>query len=245
MILQRDTTDCGPACLAFVARHYGLKLSVARLRSVCGTDSMGSTALGVVEAAQELGFSAKGVRGAEDCLDRIPKPAIAHCRMRGVHEHFVVLTRVKKNRVDVMDPAVGKVGDWSREEFLKQWSGVLVLLAPGATLNAADFRSSIGIYDRYWRLLWPHRLVLLQAFFGAVIATVLSLSSSFYVGQIVDRVIPDGSTSLLQLLSVAMILVLVVRLGITCAQSILMMRVGQVLDSGLMVGYFRHLGLTK
>ncbi len=56
---QRDITDCGAACLAFVATHHRKTLPVARLRQLAGTNQRGSTALGLVEAARQLGFTAK------------------------------------------------------------------------------------------------------------------------------------------------------------------------------------------
>jgi len=60
---QRDITDCGAACLGFVAAHYRKVFPIARLRQLAGTNQKGSTALGMVEAARQLGFTAKGVKG--------------------------------------------------------------------------------------------------------------------------------------------------------------------------------------
>ena len=60
-VKQRDITDCGAACLASVAAHYRLKLPVSRIRQIAGTDTRGTNALGMVEAAVQLGFESKGV----------------------------------------------------------------------------------------------------------------------------------------------------------------------------------------
>jgi ATP-binding cassette subfamily B protein len=65
---QRDHTDCGAACLGYVAAHYRKALPVARLRQLTGTNQKGSTALGMVEAARQLGFTAKGVKGGVEAL---------------------------------------------------------------------------------------------------------------------------------------------------------------------------------
>jgi len=77
-IKQRDITDCGAACLASVAGHYRLKIPVSRIRQIAGTDKRGTNALGMVTAAEQLGFDAKGVKGGIDALPKIPLPAIAH-----------------------------------------------------------------------------------------------------------------------------------------------------------------------
>ena len=36
------------------------------------------TFYGIIEAAEKMGFSAKGVKGGLDAIDKIPLPAIAH-----------------------------------------------------------------------------------------------------------------------------------------------------------------------
>ncbi|QWH69556.1 hypothetical protein EXW41_27905 (plasmid) [Bacillus wiedmannii] len=40
-IKQHDLQDCGPACLAMISRHYGLSLSISKIREVSGTDLKG------------------------------------------------------------------------------------------------------------------------------------------------------------------------------------------------------------
>jgi ATP-binding cassette subfamily B protein len=62
-IKQRDITDCGAACLASIATHYHLQLPVSRIRQYAGTDKRGTNVLGLIEAAERLGFQAKGAKG--------------------------------------------------------------------------------------------------------------------------------------------------------------------------------------
>src|ERR1700712_876476 len=89
-VKQRDLTDCGAACLASIAGHYGLQLPVARIRQYAHTDNKGTNVLGLIKAAEKLGFQAKGVRGPFDALLDTPQPAIAHI-VRGQWHHYVVL----------------------------------------------------------------------------------------------------------------------------------------------------------
>ena len=77
-IKQHDITDCGAACLASIAANYHLELPIARIRQYAGTDKKGTNVLGLIEAAEKLGFEAKGVKGVLDSLFKIPIPAIAH-----------------------------------------------------------------------------------------------------------------------------------------------------------------------
>ncbi len=83
--------------------------------------------------------------------------------------------------------------------------------------------------------------MLTQAFVGAVLSTLLALATSIYVQKIVDQVIPDGNRQLLNLLSVAMLLVLGFKLGLGVFQSLLALRTAQKIDALLILAYYRHL----
>lgn len=55
-IPQVDERDCGVAALSMVLAHYKTRLSLARLRDIAKTDMEGTTALGIVKAANALDF---------------------------------------------------------------------------------------------------------------------------------------------------------------------------------------------
>lgn len=238
-VKQRDITDCGAACLASVAAHFRLKVPVARIRQYAGTDKRGTNVLGLIEAANKMGFMAKGVRGEWESLFKIPKPAIAHTvKKEGLH-HYVVITGTRKRFVEIMDPADGNYHKISFDDFKKQWSGVLVLIAPGEKFIRGNKTESL--WSRLWHLLKPNSGVLIQALTGALIFSVLGLSMSLYVGKIVDNVIPGGNMNLLNLLGITMIVITLVRLLLSSFQNLFVLKTGQKIDASLILGYYQHL----
>lgn len=60
-IKQHDITDCGAACLATISKQNGYKIGITKIREVAGTDKQGTNAYGMIKAAEQLGFRAKGV----------------------------------------------------------------------------------------------------------------------------------------------------------------------------------------
>ncbi len=60
---------------------------------MANTDKQGTNMLGMVEAAEKLGFTAKGIKGSYPCLFDIPKPAIVHVITDGGYHHYKVLYR--------------------------------------------------------------------------------------------------------------------------------------------------------
>src|SRR5664279_4024255 len=238
-VKQRDITDCGAACLASVAAYYKLKMPVARIRQFAGTDKKGTNVLGLVEASGKMGFLAKGVRGDWDSLFKIPKPAIAHVIIKKVLHHYVVLIKTTDKYIEIMDPADGEIHKIDHEEFREQWTGVLLLITPGEKFTVRNEKVSVQV--RFWNLIKPSRSILLQSLVGALVFSVLGLATSIYVGKLVDNVLPGGNLSLLNLLGIAMILIIVLRLLLSFFQTIFILKTGQKIDATLILGYYQHL----
>ena len=234
--------DCGAACLASVAAHYRLRMPIARIRQYACTDKQGTNVLGLIQAAEKMGFVAKGVKAQKEVLDKIPTPAIAHVvRKNGDMElhHFVVVYGYRKGQVKIMDPAYGTMEFVPAEKFNGEWTGVLVLLEPDDGFEAVD--NTVSVWRRFWALVRPNSNVLAQALFGALLYTVLGLSTSIYIEKITDNVLVGGNTNLLNLLGVAMLLILAFQLILGCCQSVMVLRSGQLIDSRLILGYYKHL----
>ncbi len=238
-IKQHDITDCGAACLASISAYHGLQFPISRIRQFASTDKKGTNVLGLVEAAQKLGFSAKGVKGPFDALFKIPKPAIAHVIVKNGLHHFVVIYDIDKSSISIMDPGYGKIIKKSHEDFQKEWSGILVILMPTEKFETGDKKVSIA--QRFIRLVAPHKSIMLQAFFGAVVYSLLGLSTSVFVQKLVDYVLVDGNLNLLHIMGVAMILILLLKVFIGSVKSLLAVRTGQKIDAVLILGYYKHL----
>ncbi len=104
-IKQHDITDCGAACLATIAKQYGLSTSITKIREVAGTDKMGTNAYGMVKAVEQLGFTAKAVKGNQEAFySEIPLSAIAHVVVDGTLLHYVVIHKMTKHRLSLLAP---------------------------------------------------------------------------------------------------------------------------------------------
>lgn len=147
-IKQHDLKDCGPACLAMISRHYGLTISISKIREIAGTDLHGTNIKGLLTAANRLDFDTKGVKAESiDALSEIPLPAIAHVVMDGGLLHYVVIHKVKNGKIYVADPAQGLV-TYTSVDFGKIWQGILILLAPRQ--NFQKGKQSQGTLSRFF-----------------------------------------------------------------------------------------------
>lgn len=245
-VKQHDITDCGAACLSSISSYYGLDLPLSKIRQIAHTDRRGTNILGLTEAAHKLGFDTKAVKSVHDDgtvnlipLQQIPTPAIAHVIVNNKLLHYVVIYRVSKSFITIMDPATGELHKKKLDDFAKEWTGILVLMLPTEDFRKGD--STVSMLSRFMFLLKPHKGIITQAIIGALIYTLLGLGTSIYVQKIVDFVIPDGNKNLLNLLSIVMIAILIISLFIKYIKTIFMVKTGLKIDTRLILGYYKHL----
>ena len=237
-IKQRDAMDCGAACLASISGWYSFVVSATQIRLLTGVNNDGASVSGIVNAAEELGFEAKGVRCAKESLSKIPLPAIAHLQ-GNENQHFVVVYKITRSKVKIMDPKFGKYIWRNKIDFLTSWTGVLILMLPTANFIAGSGkRSSLS---HFLSLINPHRGIVLQCLLGSLIYTILGLSTSVFIQKITDNVLIDGNRELLNLMGWIMIVLLVFQLTLNFLKSILTLQTGQKIDAKLISGYYEHL----
>jgi len=236
-IHQHDASDCGPAVLAMVAAYYKKRVSIARIREAAGTDRRGTNLAGLSSAAERLGFEARAVRASREAIEQIPLPAVAHWREAN-RNHFVVLYEASPKRVTIGDPASG-LRHLTPEEFHKNWTGVLLLLTP--TPRLGDLARSKSPLDRLFCLLLPHYRLFLGALTAAVLITILSLTSSFFIQALVDVVFVLGRTPPLNWLGLGMLVVTLARAGFLELRSYLLAHLSQRIDAETVLNYHRHL----
>lgn len=240
LVRQNDQSDCGAAALATVALHYRRPMGLEQMRDLAGTDRIGTNLLGMLEAAEKLGFSAKGVQGPYEALPKVPLPAIVHVHTEEGLGHFVVLYRVRKNSVVIADPGRGIV-KLSREQFCKQWSGYLLLLVPETSAAPASGARPVSPWRRFLGLLAPHTSLLTETFFCALLMTVLGIATSYFIQHLVDSVLVRQETKLLNALGIGMVLIIVFRTLFATLRQYLLAHVGRKVDLTLISGYARHI----
>lgn len=237
-IKQYDITDCGAACLATISKQYGLKIPITKIREVAGTDRQGTNAYGVIKAAEQLGFTAKAVKGNQEAFfSEFPLPAIAHVVVDGSLLHYVVLHKITKKEVIVADPGKGIV-KYTPEEFFKLWTGVLILLVPSAQFKKGN--ETKGIFARFFGLLIPQKQLIINIFLASLIYTLLGILGSFYFKFMLDDILPNNLSKTLHIVSIGIILLNLFKILLNAFRSHLLLYLSQKLDISLILGYYNH-----
>lgn len=237
-VRQQDLKDCGPACLAMISRYYGFSVAISKIREIAGTDLQGTNIQGLIESGEKLGFEVKGVKATDiTALDEIPLPAIAHVVMPGGLLHYVVVYKTKKQKIYVADPAKGLVV-YSREDFLKIWSGILVLLAPNQNFQKGSKDS--GTFSRFLALLKPQKHLLLPIFLASVFFNLFGLLGAFYFKFLIDDIVTNQLIQSLHIISIGVIILYIFKVLLSYFRTHLILYLSRRIDVQLVLGYYRH-----
>lgn len=239
-VLQHDQEDCGAACLAAIAKHYGRNLTISRAREAVGTGQTGTTLLSLKQGAETLGFNARSARTSPEIIDRIneaPLPAIIHWN----GYHWVVLYGKKGKKCVIADPAVG-IRYVSKKELVESWSDWVTLLLepdPGRFFNQVD--DQIGGFGRFLKRAWNYRGTINQAFILNLILGLLSLAAPILLQILTDDVLVRGDISFLNTVTLGVVFMTLVSSGLELAQSNLIANFAQRLELGLVLEFGRQI----
>lgn len=190
MIYQHDQNDCGAACLAIIASFYGLRMPIAKWREYTNTDREGVSIYGIVEGAQKAGFLAEAQAGSmEELLSDIEEgnisfPIIANIVNAHQQSHFVVIRKISKGRVYLLDPDLGK-RKVSLKEFEEVWLGYIVTFIPGENFISGDYTK--GTIKRFYLLIKGQYYKLVGAFLLSLIIAGLGIITAFVFQTVVDQ----------------------------------------------------------
>ena len=209
--------DCGPTCLRMVARHYGKSFTLESIRKRSYITREGVSMMGISEAAESLGIHSQGVKLTWGQLSKeAPLPCIVHWSQR----HFVVVYKIKKNKVYVADPAHGLVR-YTKEQFLNQWAGgtkeaksgfaLMLETTPAFYQEAPEDKNSLstGYLLGYLR---PYKTQLLQLLLSLLTGSIIGLAFPYLTQSIVDVGINNSDMGFVVMILIAQ---LVLTLGQT------------------------------
>ncbi|MEO8671060.1 MAG: peptidase domain-containing ABC transporter [Tahibacter sp.] len=121
-VAQSAPGECGVACLAMLACHYGRATGVAEVSAMAGASRLGSRLGELAALAPQLGFAARIVKLHElDELRWLDRPVMLHWRFC----HFVILLSFDGRRAQLLDPASGAI-EVDRLELEEAYTGLLL-----------------------------------------------------------------------------------------------------------------------
>ncbi|MHC0444009.1 peptidase domain-containing ABC transporter [Flavobacterium sp. 3-218] len=245
---QPDTKDCGPTCLRIIAKYYGKVIELQQIRNLSETTREGSSLLGLSDAGEALGFRTLGLKtNFETLQNEMPLPCIVHWNS----QHFVIVYKIKKDRVYVSDPSHGLI-TYSKEEFIKFWigknahekteEGVALFLetTPEFYKNEwdADDEKSKRSFSYLTKYLFRYKGLVIQLIIGLAAASLFSLLFPFLTQSIVDVGIQTQDLNFIYLILLAQLMLFAGQTAIEVLRSWIMLHLSTRINISLVSDFF-------
>ena len=194
IVLQDGYKECGAASLLSIIHYYKGSISMARLVELTNTNKEGTNFYQLKQAAEKLGFNANGYKTNNyNTLQEIETPFIIQIIDKN-YEHFCVVYTMKKNKVIVMDPAIGQ-REILIEEFKNIWTGYILILRPIKKIETYQETKYLNTIIK--EILIKNKSMIFTILFLSLFYTIFSCICSFYLQFIIDFIIESTKNNLL------------------------------------------------
>lgn len=244
---QLNAMDCGPTCLRIIAKHYGKIVSINKLRELAEIGKDGASLLGLAKCAEAIGFRSFGARVTFEQISKdVPLPCIAHWK----DSHFLVLYKIKGEKVYVSDPSAGLIS-FTRAEFESQWcrggpgevsTGFILIIEPTPKLfeESEEIGNPVG-FQNVLRELYKYKRLLVQLFIGVLISIFLQGISPFLAQSVVDTGVNTKNIRFVYLILTAQFFLLISRMTADFIRSWITLHVGARLNLSIISDFLSKL----
>ncbi|MGK9267677.1 peptidase domain-containing ABC transporter [Bacillus inaquosorum] len=190
LIRQMGQNECGPACLSMILNYYGCKVSLNEISEKCSAQSRGVSIKTLTEAASCYGLKCRAFQVcAKDLYSYIS--SVAPCILFWDDRHFVVLERMKKDYIEIIDPMTGKK-KINKEDFEKHYSQVILTLEKTDAFKQKSSYSNLKYCVKYAS---RSRKIILSIFLFALMTQAFILSIPFLLKEIIDAAVFENVSS--------------------------------------------------
>lgn len=195
IVHQRDTADCGVACLQSVLRYYDVHIHLEQLRNWSGTQRTGTTMLGIIQAAEKAGLEAEGYAADLTTLRDCQDICILHALIDQHLQHYLVYWGYDENaqKYIIGDPGTGTIDAYGARDLNNIWdSKFLLVIKPGAQRTEGSKNKSAGIRQWIDDFIKPDLSLLGMALILGTLVAVLGLSTAVFSQKLLDDILPSG-----------------------------------------------------
>lgn len=213
-LLQDEAAECGVACLAMIAGHWGLSVDMPAMRRRFSLSVHGVTLAGLIDMAGALRLGSRPLQLTMEELPELTLPCILHWDL----DHFVVLERVERAAVTLLDPAVGR-RRLPMAEVSRHFTGVALELSPEDGFDDEVVAASGGEAGGWrWRQL-VGRVTGLKRSVAQVLALgfalqILGLIAPFHLQWLTDHALATGDRDLILVIGLGFLLLAAIRVAL-------------------------------
>ena len=184
IVLQDGSSECGAACLLSIIRYFEGNYPMSRLLELTNTDKSGTNFYNLKKASEDIGFSTTAYKLESLDYLKIIVPSILCHIIESNNQHFVVIYKIYKNKIILMDPACGeRVVDIRC--FNNIWTGNVLKLTPIKKINI--YNESKFLNKLIKKTIISNLKLIFKVLLHSFIYIISTIIFSLYIQIIIDN----------------------------------------------------------
>lgn len=226
IVSQDGIKECGSACLLSIIRYYQGNVSLNRLLELTNTNKNGTNFYDLSQAAKEVGLNSKAYKidDISTCYE-MTNPFISQVIIDNYY-HFVVVYKMKNNKITIMDPAKGII-TMGLDKFKKIFTGNILLLEPYKKLP--NYQENNYLLEVIKEVIEDNKTLIIKLLSLTIVSTVFTCLYSYHFKVIVDNVLNTSKYNLM-IITVIFIIILFLKKIIDFLRNNLLLYLNQKLD---------------
>lgn len=237
IVKQDGYKECGAASLLSIIRYYGGNISINKLVEMTHTDKTGTNFYALKETAEKIGLETIGYKIENfNHLSQIKTPFLCQL-INNNYEHFVVVYIIKRNKVIIMDPAIGE-SSISTDEFQKLWTGYILVFSPVKKLVFHLDKKYLN--QLITKTLNSNKCIVYNILLLSIIFTITSCLYALYFQTILDYILETEIHNLI-IITFFFALVLLIKCISSFFRNQLLIIINQKLDCSIFLNTFQRI----
>ena len=226
VVRQEDEADCGACCLLSVIKYYNGFIPLEYVKVDTLTTKEGTTFYNLKVAAEKYGFEVSGKK--EFDLSKIKLPAIAQIKINNFY-HFVVIVKIDKDTIILMDSAIGK-NKLKLSKFNEMFTGYILELFPIS--NIVNIKVQSLFLKLLKNVILQNKCLFIKIFVLTLVICLLLIVSTLLVNSIF---------SLSSFNLIILIILILSKIVINYLKNVYVFKLNKSLNESLSTDYIRKI----
>ena len=231
---QTACFDTGLNGLVLIARFFGLPADPDHLTHSHGQSGKQFSLTEIIRAGRDLGLKVRSARSNWDRLTKTPLPAM----VQNVDGSYYILAGIKDDQVLLQNPLQKKPQTISREDFLKSWTGEVILFTKRASLTNPG-----GQFDISWFIpaLVKYKSLFLEVLAASFFLQLFALLTPLFFQVVIDKVLVHHGLTTLHVLAIGLLALSFFEVVLSGLRTYLFSHTANRVDVMLGAKLFKHL----
>ena len=230
---KEEKQDAGLQCLLTVAMYYGIPVDDENLRHQYGLENKELTPQDILRVSKRIKLKSRLVKGNVYSLTNTPLPAILVLK----NGSYLILAKAEEEKVLVVHPFQQAPQVITCEQLEELWNGEMILMIP----REKKYQQEKFGFKWFLPSIIKYKGPLLEVLLAAFVMQILAVCSPLVTQSVIDKVLVHNSLSTLDVLSLALIAMLLFETMLSVARNYILAHTTSKIDVILSSRLFEHL----